>query len=326
MDNAEVRSTYGQFRRRARSIAGFTLVKLLAPVVRRLTDSKYFYAFERLGVHVTSIHFYQPIPDTRNLDESPKEAGQDSPGIDFRAPVQRKLLKMFATRYGKEYARFPRTKKEASGGFFLDNGAFGGVDAEILYCMVRFLRPHRITEIGCGFSSLVTAGAIRVMREHASHYSCTFTGIDPYPPAMLEGVKELSRMVRIPVQIVPLEEFESLRSGDILFIDSSHVLTTGGDVQFELLQVLPRLRKGVYVHIHDIFLPLDYPRDWQINKAIFWNEQYAVQAFLEFNDSFEIVWSSAYMSLRHPRELQNAIGSFDPKGPRPASLWMRRVR
>ena len=316
---------FEKLRKRIRALIGFTLVRILAPVVRRLTDQKYFYAFERYGVHVTPIHFYQPIPDTRMITAADSKPETDPPGIRFNASFQRQLIRRFAARYKNEYSQFLREKGDSPIEFFLENGAFGYVDAEILHCMVRHLRPRRIIEVGCGFSTLVIAGAIRASIKVNKRYTCSFTGIDPYPLAMLEEVSEVSNLIREPVQSVPLRVFEALKSGDILFIDSSHVLITGGDVRYELLEILPRLRKGVYVHFHDVFIPSDYPRSWQIEKAIFWNEQYAIQAFLEFNSTFKIVWASSYMSLRHPDELRTAFSSFDPDGPRPASLWLQRM-
>lgn len=315
---------YGRIRRRSRALAGFALVRMLAPFVRRLTDTKYFYAFERRGVHVTPIHFYQPVPDTRAMGDPAGESDRDPPGIDFRADRQRKLLKLLAARYKKVYEAFPRTDSGAD--FFLENGAFGTVDAEILHSMVRYLRPRRIIEVGSGFSTLVMAGAIKANKERNHRYSCRLTCIDPYPSPLLKGLGELSKITRGSVQGVPLSEFEKLQSGDILFIDSSHVLAVGSDVRYELLEILPRLRKGVYVHFHDVFLPSDYPSDWPREKAIFWNEQYGIQSFLQFNSAFEVIWAGAFMSIRHPKELKKAIGSFYPGGPRPASLWIRRVR
>ena len=113
---------------------------------------------------------------------------------------------------------------------------------------------------------------------------------------------------------------------DILFIDSSHVLRIGGDVQYEYLEILPRLARGVIVHSHDIFLPAEYPRHWVLEEHKFWTEQYLLQAFLAFNDSFEVLWAGSYMHLKHPEKLEEAFSSYKRERTLPGSFWMRKVK
>ncbi len=123
-----------------------------------------------------------------------------------------------------------------------------------------------------------------------------FTCIEPYPPDFLgDGIEGISRLVVSPVEQVPVDTFLELGAGDFLFIDTSHTVKTGGDVVFLLQEVLPRLAEGVTTHIHDIFLPWDYPQDW-VFAGRAWNEQYAVRAFLAFNSAFEILLSVAWNS------------------------------
>jgi hypothetical protein len=115
----------------------------------------------------------------------------------------------------------------------------------------------------------------------------------------------------------------ALGENDILFIDSTHVLRIGSDVQYEFLEVLPRLRPGVYVHIHDIFMPAEYPEAWVRREHRFWTEQYLLQAFLCYNGAFEVIWAGSYMHLKHPDELAAAFASYGP-GRHPGSFWIRR--
>ena len=151
--------------------------------------------------------------------------------------------------------------------------------------------------------------------------------IDPYPNEVLKrGFPGLSRLIPEKVQDVPISEFMTLGDNDILFIDSSHVLKTGSDVHYEYLEVLPRLNRGVIVHVHDIFLPAEYPREWVLGEHRFWNEQYLLQAFLAFNESFEVLWAGSYMHLRYPEELETAFSSYRREETWPKSFWMRRVR
>lgn len=121
-------------------------------------------------------------------------------------------------------------------------------------------------------------------------------------------------------------EFQKLKENDILFIDSSHVLKTGSDVQYEYLEILPRLNKGVLVHFHDIFLPAEYPQKWILEDHKFWNEQYLLQAFLAFNDSFEILWAGSYMHLNHPDKLEQFFKSYNKNKRWPGSFWVRKIR
>lgn len=134
------------------------------------------------------------------------------------------------------------------------------------------------------------------------------------------------RLIRAEVQSVPLSEFEALGENDILFIESSHVLRIGSDVQYEFLEILPRLRPGVLVHVHDVFLPVEYLRRWVMEERRFWNEQYLLQAFLAFNSAFQVVWGGAYMSLRNPDALRSAFPRHDLRNTSPGSFWIRRVR
>jgi len=128
------------------------------------------------------------------------------------------------------------------------------------------------------------------------------------------------------VQDIPLSEFKKLSENDILFIDSSHVLKIGSDVQYLYLEVLPRLNKGVIVHAHDIFLPAEYPKEWVLKNYIFWNEQYLLQAFLAFNNSFEVLWAGSYMHLRHPDKLEEAFSSYKRDKIWPSSFWIRKIK
>jgi hypothetical protein len=100
----------------------------------------------------------------------------------------------------------------------------------------------------------------------------------------------------------------------------------GSDVQYEFLEILPRLNPGVLVHVHDIFLPAEYPRDWLFRKQRFWNEQYLLQAFLSFNCAFEVLWAGGYMHLRHSQVLRRAFNSYNTSAASPGSFWLRKIK
>ena len=148
-----------------------------------------------------------------------------------------------------------------------------------------------IIEVGSGFSSLLAAEAIA--RNDSSALIC----IEPFPPEFLrKGFPGLHSLIEKKVQDIDLEFFSQLDSGDILFIDSSHTVKIGGDVNYLFLEVLPRLKPGVIVHVHDIFFPFDYRRDWVMDEFRFWTEQYLLQAFLTFNSEFEVLMANRYLA------------------------------
>jgi len=284
-----------------------------------------FPLFERLGFHVTTNHFNQPIPDTRTLKDSLWTKRSELVGIEMKEEAQLALLDEFAARFKDEYSRFPRDPVAGAAGYYVDNHIFESVDGEILYCMVRHLKPRRIVEIGSGFSTMLSAQAILKNQMEDPGYACELIAIDPYPNPMLKaGFPGLSRVIKDEVQDLPLELFTSLGRNDILFIDSSHILRIGSDVQYEYLEVVPRLAPGVTVHFHDIFLPSEYPRDIIFKGFQFPNEQYLVQAFLAFNSAFEILWAGSFMHLTQPDALESAFASYSRATRWPGSLWVRR--
>lgn len=282
----------------------------------------FFPVAERLGVHVTPAHFYGPVPETRDLVPGVFERRSALPGIDINASGQLDLLETFIQLYRGEYESFQRERAEGDGAFFLHNGQFETVDAEVLYCLVRYRRPRRVIEIGSGHSTRLILAALRRNRDERA--TCDFTAIEPFPSASLRrSLDGLGRLIAKPVQGVAVEEFMSLGETDILFIDSSHVARIGSDVLYELLEIVPRLQAGVAVHVHDIFLPGEYPRDWVIKLRRFWNEQYLLQAFLAFNREFHVLWGSSYMAMEHRDALQRAFPSLQPED-RPGSFWIQR--
>jgi hypothetical protein len=287
-----------------------------------------FSMWEKRGYHVTPVHFYEPIPDTRQLGDETWSRESELVGIDINEGGQLRLLDEFSLKWRDEYEEFPRERTQTPYQFYVRNGLFEAVDGEMLYCMIRHLRPRKIIEIGSGYSTYLSAQAILRNRQEDSSYECELVAIEPYPNKVLRtGFPGLSRLVVKEVQDVPLSEFMALGDGDILFIDSSHVLKIGSDVQCEYLEILPRLNKGVVIHVHDIFLPLDYSKEWVVRDHNFWNEQYLLQAFLIFNDHFEVLWAGNYMHLKYPGKLESAFGSYkrtEEKGRK--SFWMRKIK
>ena len=320
------------FKRFTKDIIAKTFSLICGKILGRiLSDRKYFQIWERKGFHITCNNFYQPIPDTRTLKDELWLRHSELVGINMNEQKQIQFLNQ-CMEFKEEYDNFPKNKPLKMNQYYINNTWFGVIDAEILYCMIRHFKPKKIIEIGSGYSTYLSVQAILKNEEESGNKS-ELIAIEPYPNEVLRsGFYGLSKLISKKVKEIDLLEFNNLKENDILFIDSSHVLKIGSDVQYEYLEILPRLKRGVIVHLHDIFLPMEYPKDWVLNMYRFWNEQYLLQAFLTFNNYFEILWASSYMHLRNPEKLKKAFNSYDPKtvcntdfpSSPGSSFWIRR--
>ena len=239
-------------------------------------------------------------------------------GLQLEDEKYFRFLREVCLPYRDEYSAWPRVPKQIPNCFYLDDVWFGAVDAEVLYSMIRSCRPGVIVEVGSGFSTRVIRRAIS-----DGALSTLLRCIDPGPVLNVQEYahEHLQRRVE---ELDASELAHSLGINDILFIDSSHTVTNGGDVPFLFLEVVPRLAPGVLIHVHDIFFPFDYPQDWVLDEGRKWNEQYLVQALLYGNNRLEIVWPSYCMWRYHRLELLQAIPS-KPSRYVPSSLWLRKL-
>jgi predicted O-methyltransferase YrrM len=286
-----------------------------------------FEEWQRHGWHLTANNYLSTIPDTRELPAALWTGQSELPGIDMRDAQQLALLERVVERYGPEFDSLAHAVP-VPGRFHLENGAFESVDAEMYHAMIRMHRPATVLEVGSGWSTLLALDALRANRAEGA--AGRLVAVEPYPfdflTQALAAAPELAELRAVPVQQVPLAEFTALVAGDILFIDSSHVLKIDSDVRYELLEVLPRLAPGVLVHLHDIFLPGEYPREWVLGpEHRFWNEQYLLQAYLTGNRGVEVLWAAGWMHRRHPAQLRKAFSSYAAASRNPGSFWFRTV-
>jgi hypothetical protein len=275
------------------------------------------------GYHLLKRHFYSPVPEEEDLGYERVSA---LPGVLIEDSEQENNARIAAT-FNDEVAAFPLYPSDDPHQFNLINGNFMAVDAHMYYGLIRHLKPQKIVEIGCGNSTLLAASALKAnAAEDPAAGGRTITAIEPYSHRRVRGVPGVE-VIAEKVQDVDFDIFCALKQGDILFIDSSHVLRSGGDVWYEYCEILPALSPGVYIHIHDISLPKPYPRVYFRTKY-YWNEQYVLQAFLTFNSRFKVVWAGAYYYHKYPDKLTRMFPQLElmkAKFPdsEPSSFWIQ---
>ena len=217
--------------------------------------------------------------------------------------------------------RFP-SKQSAMFRYYDENPAFGCGDASILYLMLRKHQPRRVVEVGSGFSS---ACILDTVDQHNWH-DVSLTFIDPFPERLRSVLRHNDsarvRIIEAPVQKVDLANFTALEKNDILFIDSTHVVKTGSDVNHEIFNILPYLAEGVLIHFHDIFFPFEYPSEWVLKENRSWNEAYLLRALLMDSDAFEIVFFNDYFQRFYRGEIETTHPSL-LKNPG-CGIWLRK--
>jgi hypothetical protein len=261
-------------------------------------------------------HFYSPIfLPNQEFRVSPAPSSVE---ISMHASEQIDLLEKISslgTLFSKE--------SDSSNFYFSNNDQYGDGDAFCYSGMVKHLKPTRIIEIGSGYSTAVLLDTLR-----NEGMGAELLTIDPFPQRFQDLLDSKSHLVpknvkvsTIPkrVQDVDLNIYSDLKRNDILFIDSSHVSKTGSDVNFELFEIFPLLRSGVWVHIHDMFWPFEYPVEW-VRQGRSWNENYLIRAYLTGNSNLKVRFFQQYLYNVHNRDWQRiaAKGVGNPGG----GLWL----
>jgi hypothetical protein len=264
--------------------------------------------YMRHGALPVPLHYYQPVFDPATIDVWDRR--HPMPGIDWREDGQLQLLDVLGS-FGRECV-WP---EEPGEGYYAQSPSFGYSSAALLHAMVRHLEPARVMEIGAGSSTLIFAAAL------AANGTGELMSVDPNPA---EQVADLPTEVDARrVETLPVDTFQQLGSGDVLFIDSSHVLRTGGDVNYLYLDVLPTLRPGVVVHVHDIQLPYEYPASGP--PRVFWTEQYLLQAMLAHSDRYRVLLAGYWVQHDHPDRFQRAFPHWRPERHRVGSSFYLTV-
>ncbi len=276
------------------------------------------------------VHYYSPIPDISDLKKRGiYERISNLGGIDWDLNRQSEMLLYLGRRFGKE-CNWPAHPTANPDEFYTENNSFSFGCAAALHCLLRLSQPKHVIEIGSGFSSrIINAAVLQNKQERGT--PCEYTIVDPYPDeARLEKLAGISNVRKQRVETLPLSFFNSLKDGDILFVDSGHAVKTGGDVNFLILDVLPRLAPGVIIHFHDIPMPYEYTEVYHTKPSfrVFWTESYLLQAFLVFNYEFDILFSMAAITAQRPEVLRTAFPMFEPLRHilGSSSIWLRRKK
>jgi hypothetical protein len=294
-------------------------VREMVPILQKLARSKgaVRQLLEESGVHVLPCNFYSGIPSTLEIENSFEYAGTEAPfsnpEVFSREDMRKALVNLipFAAEFDP-----PRSGDEENcSEYFWENSQFGYSDALSYYALIRQLKPAQIVEIGSGFSSLVAKKALE--DNGTGRLDC----IEPYPRHFLKSLSGLTLHEK-PVQSISSTSLNKmLRDGDILFIDSTHTVKNGSDCVHLYLRLLPEIKRDIYVHVHDVFLPYAFPKHWHTDHHLFWTESYLLYAFLLDNPKTSVVFASNFNAHEFPTEMERFMGG--KAAPGGASIWFR---
>ena len=264
----------------------------------------------RLGIHIIPVHYYSPVPDIIELKKTKHLWAKKSklPGLKIDLNEQLKAIKKICLPYKSEY------KNNFNFQYAVENAfgpGFDYIEAQTLHAIVRFFKPAKIVEVGSGVSSWCMLKAEEINKKETGQRA-EITCIEPFPSEKLKSLKRI-KLLKDQVQSVPFEElFINLKRDDLLFIDSSHSVKPGSDVNYLILEILPRLNPGVIVHFHDIFLPYDYKRS-VLQTFYQWSETSLLHAFLINNNKVKIIFCESQLHYDRKEDLKVIFPEYNPQ-------------
>ena len=287
-------------------------------IFRKIGSHKLFLSkliLKKIGIFPLTSNYYEPSFNFDNLKKNLSEK-RSLPGINFNIENQIKNLKQLD--YKKELENLNLENNSPNFNFNIDNNFFEAGDAEIYYQMIRYHKPKKIIEIGSGQSSLIAMEAINNNKQ-IDNFITELTCIEPFENKWLE--KNDIRVIRNKVEEIDTDIFTDLNKNDILFIDSSHVIKPQGDIIKIFLEILPKLKSGVIIHIHDIFSPRDYLENWLKIENRFFNEQYLLEGILDNSSRYKIMLSLNLLKYDFYKELKNVCPYLNDRS-EPSSFYM----
>jgi predicted O-methyltransferase YrrM len=300
----------------------------LKEVVKNLPVlGKWVRKFNTYRTRVPAGHFYSPIVSVKDIKSREQQIypllNNKLEGLNL---VEEEQIELFSCCFNSYYQDLSFSDKiSTTGRYYYDNKYFGHADATSLYFMIRHFSPKKIIEVGSGFSSAVMLD----VNERFCNNAIELTFIEPYPNRLRSLLKESDRKITDIIvsnlQDVDVKYFEQLEKDDILFIDSTHVSKTGSDVNYLLFNIFPSLKSGVIIHIHDIFYPFEYPKEWVIygNGRFGWNEAYILRAFLTHQNQYKILMFNDFMQSFHKQGILLNMPNYNQHG-RGGSIYLRK--
>ena len=273
-------------------------------------------------------HYYSPIVDPTDVGEYwQRSASTEISGLRGIS-IDIEMMELFWQK-SRNFLKSMRFSEDKGGAtrYYYNNEMYHNGDALILAAMIDHYKPKRVIEIGSGMSS----AAILDAAERSGLADFSLTCIEPDATRLRSLLRAQDharvRIIEGMVQHVPMEVFGDLQAGDILFIDSSHVVKTGSDVHHEIFNILPALSAGVIIHIHDIQFPFEYPKNWIFDARWSWNESYFVRAFLMHNDCYKIVFfTDMFLKSRPELTVDIVDGDHWPVYPFIGySIWLEKL-
>jgi Methyltransferase domain len=277
----------------------------------------------RFGIPVPPTHYYSPLPDLPGLKQRLSRWYREGnlEGLDWNIDRQVAFVRQLEV-YKNECDNLLSFAEVTAQGY---GPGYGEVEAAFLHCMTRHFKPRQIIEVGSGVSTSFALNAVAVNSRNDNIHGAVVC-IEPFPSPKLHDLAREGRLtLRADLaQDVHIDVFKELGAGDILFIDSTHVSKVDSDVNWLYLDVLPQLRKGVVIHIHDIPFPyLTFmPEHTLFDLSLMWNEAALVKAFLMYNHSFDVLMCQSYLHYKCPDVLKKVVGIYDERIHFPASLWL----
>jgi hypothetical protein len=264
-----------------------------------------FLALDRVGLHVLPKHYYTPVPDYQWLKENQAHWTQRAPlsGIEWDLDAQLTWLKETCEPHYHEVKGLNLYHELVAKGA---GPGYGPIESQVLHCFVRSLRPRTILEIGSGLSTLASLHASRLNRTQ-SKLIC----IEPFPRPAFRQLTDVHHIEKA-CQATPISVFDDLAEGDLLFIDSSHSVALGSDVVRIYLEIIPRLKRGVYIHIHDIYLPYLYHRT-PMSDYFAHQETVLLAALLTENRRLRILGCLSGLHYDRTEELKTLLTDYVPQ-------------
>lgn len=263
----------------------------------------------RFGVHIIPVHYYSPLPNLIELEKTQETWAKKSEltGINIGLTEQIQTLQTLCLPYQQEYLGNKIYHEAVKQGF---GQGYGYIEAQALRGIIRYFQPRKVIEVGSGISTYCILNALE-NNQKLNQTDFQLNCIEPYPSASLKQLSKIN-LIPQPVQTLELDFFQMLEANDLLFIDSSHTVKTGNDVNYLILEVLPRLKTGVIIHFHDIFFPYDYPRN-SLQTFFPWMETVLLHSFLINNSHIKILFCLSQLHYEKPAILQEIFPDYHPQ-------------